>query len=133
MKTLLAKLVKLLNRIKSYLPTPLPKGVSEFTVWSNSIIEQAGAPNNDSVKFALATMVLHLSTEQDAYPKEKLAKRLRKAMANQVVSQVINDLKDKQAAEQKALLDKQQADQLEAAKKDTAAPVENPVPDGSKV
>lgn len=85
------------------LPTRLPAGIAEFDAWANDVIQLAGAPNNDSVKFSLAVMILHAGQDEDALPKNLFAKRLRKAMANQVVSQIINDLKAKQDAEQEAL------------------------------
>lgn len=104
----------------------LPRGLAEFETWAKEIIELAGAPDNDSVRFALATMVLHLGTEDDTYPKEGFAKRLRKAMANQVVSQVINELKAKQEADRLA---EQQA--LEAKQQEEATATS--VADGSQV
>lgn len=96
MKMIINKLKHFFNRIRAFFPTPLPQGLAEFETWSESVINLAGAPNNDSVKFALAVQVLHLDSTISHKPKEFFIRSLRKAMSNQIVSQVINDLKAKQ-------------------------------------
>lgn len=86
-----------LKKLLALIPTRLPQGLSEFESWSNEIISLYGSPNNDSVKFSLAVMILHLDSTTSHKPKAYFGRALRKAASNQVVSQVINDLKDKQA------------------------------------
>jgi hypothetical protein len=99
------KLKKAVSRFRALFPSRLPQGVTEFETWSDSIIELYGAPNNDSVKFSIAVMVLHLPSTTAYKSKEFFGRSLYKAMSNQVVSQVIQDLKTKQ----------EQAKQAEAA------------------
>lgn len=94
---------KISNKIKQFLNRNLlPQGISEFESWSADIITKAGLPDNDSVRFSVAVMVLHLPSECASKPKSYFIKCLQKAAANQVVSQVIQDLKAKQEAAQKA-------------------------------
>lgn len=97
MMKIVSKLKLLIERIAALFPSRLPQGLAHFEQWAESIIKMAGAPNNDSVKFTLAVQVLHLETTISHKAKEFFIRSLRKAMSNQVVSQVINDLKAKQA------------------------------------
>jgi hypothetical protein len=103
MKKTIEKFIYLLKTVLSYFPTSLPRGAEDFDAWSDSIISMAGSPNNDSVKFTLAVMILHLDPSISKKPKQDFVRLLHKAMSNQVVSQIINDLKEKQKAEATAL------------------------------
>lgn len=89
-------------RLLALLPTSLPKGVIEFETWANSIIELADMPNNDSMKFTLATMILHLDSTSAYKPKEFFIRSLKKAGSNQIAAQIMHDLKTKQQEEMKA-------------------------------
>lgn len=90
------KIKRLLRKVLAMLPSRLPSGVSEFEAWSVDIIDLYEAPNNDSIRFALATMILHAGA-QDAYKsKHFFGISLRKSMANQVAAAVMQDLKTKQ-------------------------------------
>lgn len=82
---------------------PLPMGIKEFEEWSSRIIQGAmvGASER-SLKFALASMVLHNlgpteSFKEDAY----FIHCLRKSAANQVAHVVMNEIKDEQELEKK--------------------------------
>lgn len=108
----------LINKIKRFIfnspyrSSPLPVGVAEFDSWSNSIIEISGRfADEKSMKFALATMILHADANESHLPKMYFVQRLRKSAANQIANQVFHDIKTQQAEELKA--------QQEAA--DTAA------------
>ena len=99
MKAVLLKLKKLLRLAKSFFPTSLPKGVTEFHAWADDIIDLSGAPDNDSVKFALATNILHASPTAAIKPKFHYILLMKKAMANQVASHIINETKARQENE----------------------------------
>lgn len=107
MKDLLLKLKRLLKLAKSLIPTSLPKGVTEFHAWADDIIDLSGAPNNDSVKFALATNILHASPTSAIKAKFHYILLIKKAMANQVASHVINEAKAKQETEREQERQKQ--------------------------
>ena len=103
----------ILKRLLSYLPSKLPVGVSEFQTWSDSVIELSGEfADRDSMKFALASQVIHLGPQKSSVPKNFFVRSMRKAAANQVASQVFQDIKLKQqlAAEKAALAAKQAED-----------------------
>lgn len=78
-------------------PSPLPQGVQEFHIWADSIIKAYELPNNDSVLFMLATMILHAKEDMAHAPKEYFGLRARKSAANQVAAGIMQDLKQKQA------------------------------------
>lgn len=78
---------------------PLPVGMQEFEEFSQRIIAQAGPyADEDSMKFALATSIIHADASKGSIPDKFFIDRLRKAAANQVASQVFQDIKNKQAA-----------------------------------
>lgn len=95
--TVKQKFNKIYNKLLSYIPSALPVGLEDFDSWAKSIIDQSKVPDNDSVRFSLAVMVLHLETTISHKAKAYFVRALHKAAANQVVSQVIQDLKAKQA------------------------------------
>jgi len=104
-----------IKRILAYLPTRLPVGMTEFNKWSNSIIELVGPiADETSLKWALAVAVLHLGETASSKPKMYFVRKLLKGAANQVVSQVIQDIKEAQKAAQDAAK-KQQEEQQQAA------------------
>ena len=96
MKSALLKIKKLWARTRALFPSKLPVGLTEFNTWSDSIIELYNAPNNDSVKFSLAVMVLHLPPTTAYKSKEYFGRSLTKGAANEVASYVMQDLKTKQ-------------------------------------
>lgn len=108
-----------LAKARQYVPTRLPIGLTDFHLWADDIIVVNGLPSNDSVRFALATMVLHLEAVSkielnflffkiqiftSAYKsKQFFAQGLLKSAANQVAAGHMHDLKEKQKAEQERL------------------------------
>jgi thiamine pyrophosphate-dependent acetolactate synthase large subunit-like protein len=93
----------LVKRLLSYLPTKLPVGLTEFHAWADSIIELSGKyADEDSLKFALASMILHIDAKVASISKNYFVNNLRKVAANQVAGQVFQDIKTKQQEAQKA-------------------------------
>lgn len=71
--------------------------MTEFNEWADSIIELSGKfADEDSMKFAIATMVMHLGPQRSHVPKNHFVRSLRKTAANQVAGQVFQDIKLKQ-------------------------------------
>jgi hypothetical protein len=111
--------MNLINKIKNFfvklthfLPTKIPTGIAEFESWSSSIIKTYGFPDNDSVRWALAVKILHDGETKALRAKRYFYLAMHKSMANQVVSQVIQDIKTKQ---QDALAAAQAAEKEAAA------------------
>jgi len=92
-----------LKRLLAYVPTKLPVGMTEMTVWMDSIIELSGQfADQDSMRFAIASILIHADSSKGALPKHYFISRLRKSAANQVASQVFQDIKTKQQEAQAA-------------------------------
>jgi hypothetical protein len=100
MKNLLNKLKNIPAKIRAYFPSPVPQGISEFQTWSDSIISLYGFPNNDSVRFALATMIMHSGPQAAYVSKHYFALMIKAGAAKQVASQVFQDIKTKQKAQE---------------------------------
>lgn len=92
----------LLSLVESYFPTAIPVGMSEFVKWQEKILRMSKVPDNDSTRFASAVMVLHLNSTEDRKPMRYFVKALNKSAANECANQIAMDLKNKQAAAQKA-------------------------------
>lgn len=87
----------LIKQLLSYLPTRLPNGLTEFNNWAKDIMELTGPlADEDSIKFALASQIMHMGAQSDRVPKRYFVASLRKAAANQVASQVFQDVKLRQ-------------------------------------
>lgn len=101
----------LLKRFLAYFPTQLPVGMFQFNTWADSIIELSGPiADKDSMLFALSSILIHADAKHGYLPKKYFVDRLIKSAANQVASQVFQDIKTKQqeaikAAELKKLED----------------------------
>lgn len=98
----MTKLKLLLKQLLAYLPSRLPAGKTEMHKFMDEIIEISGKfADIDSMKFAISSMVLRLDSTTARVSKQYFARALRKAAANQIVSVILNDIKDAQAAAQK--------------------------------
>lgn len=96
-------MLKFFKVARSYFPSKLPVGMSEFDAWADSIIELSGQfADVDSMKFAIASIVIHLPPTRSSVPKSYFVKSMRKSAANQVASQFFQDIKLKQMEAAKA-------------------------------
>lgn len=94
-----AKLIKTLKKLRNFLPSAVPLGIAEFEGWASDIISTYDFPNNDSVRFALATMILHSGPTAAFVSKRYFALMVKAGAAKQIASQVFQDIKIKQQAE----------------------------------
>ena len=96
LETLIAKVKRLGRRIMAFIPTKLPVGMTEFDAWASDIADLYNAPNNDSVKFSLAVMIMHLGPTEARKAKEYFGRTLHKGAATQVAHAIMQELKEKQ-------------------------------------
>ena len=93
--------------LKSFIPTRLPVGVTEFHNWAEDILKLVGpVADENSMKWAMAMCSLHLGEIQCYVSKQYFVRKLLKSANNQVVSHVMNEIKLKQ---------QQQVEQQQAA------------------
>lgn len=88
------------KRLLSYFPTKLPHGMAEFERWSKDIISLSRAPDNESTRFAVAVMILHMDAGEDSKPKHWFVKKLNKAACNELANKIAMDLKEAQKKRQ---------------------------------
>lgn len=104
------KFARLVKIVGACLPTRLPVGMTEFNAWSQDIIdtfEVGGIADNDSLKWALAGIIMALGPTKAYVPKLYFFLVLVKSASNQIASGFMYELKQKQAAEQ--LVEKQKS------------------------
>lgn len=89
---------RLLEQVLSYLPTALPHGMEEFNEWSRSIISLSRAPDNESTRFAVAVMILHMEAGEDTKAKRWFVKKLNKAACNELANGIAMQIKEAQKA-----------------------------------
>lgn len=84
-------------------PRKLPTGMTQFNAFKKRIFSKTGPiADETSMAFALASIVIHADAKHGALPDSYFVDRLIKSAANQVASQVFQDIKIQQAEEQKA-------------------------------
>jgi len=106
MSTLLKKVTKPVRLLLAFFPSALPVGMSHFHVWADDIIELYGLEKhaaNDSLKFSLATMIMHSGPTDAFKSKFSFLLKLKSAMAKQIAGAHFTEIKLKQKAEQDAL------------------------------
>lgn len=91
-----AAIGKFLTKLRNRLPSAVPQGMQEFENWSSSIINTYGFPNNDSVRFALATMIMHSGPTAAYASKHSFAVMVKAGAAKQVASQAFTVIKQRQ-------------------------------------
>jgi hypothetical protein len=82
-------LKRLLKRLASYLPRPLPTGMTAFNQWVEEIIWLSGLPNNASTRKAAASFILQLRPNVGWISLHMTVRLLVKAAANQVALEVL--------------------------------------------
>lgn len=81
----------------SLLPTPVPTGMTEFDTWSQSIIDTFQFKADDeSVRFTLATMIMHQGPLSAYVPKLKFALMMKATMAKQIAAAQFQQIKQRQ-------------------------------------
>lgn len=91
---------KLLKIIRSYFPSKLPTGMTEMNKWLDDIVKLTGPIANErDMHFVLCSILIHADVKFGYLPKRYFVTRLIKSAANQVASQIFQDIKLKQAEE----------------------------------
>jgi len=103
---------RLFNRIRGYFPSLLPTGTEAFHKWSDKLIETYPMPteDKDSLKFALATTIMHLGPQDHHKANEYFYRTIVAGASKQVAHSVFTDIK----LSQKAAAEKLAAEELAA-------------------
>lgn len=122
-KSLLTSAKSAVQRLLAFVPTPLPIGVAAHEKWVTSILSMYGYPDNDSTRFAVATMVLNLGPTSAYKAKRYFGLAIHAGAAKQIAGHFYVELKEKQKAEE-AARKKAEATALTAAASDVQ-PIQN--------
>ena len=128
LKSLLQQLKLLPKRLLSRIPTKLPVGLSQFDAWTKEIIELSGQfADETSIRFVLASELMHSDAKKGSVPKHYFVSRCRKLAANQTAGYILQEIKaaqEKVKAEEAA---KAEAARVAALPPPEAKPVVHPV------
>ncbi len=87
-----------LRYLLAFIPEKLPVGTTSMETFMLDIIDLAGQyADVDSMRFAIASMLIHAPANYGMLSKHYFIVRLRKSAANQIASQVFQEIKTKQA------------------------------------
>ncbi len=85
------------KHLLSYIPEKLPVGITAFNQFADDIIELAGNyADKQSMLYAISSMLIHAPHDKGSLSKHYFVVRLRKSAANQVASQVFQQIKTAQ-------------------------------------
>lgn len=102
--TLLTRLKGYLRLIRNLFPEEPPQGIAAFHALADAVVRDYNLPDNDSIRFALAAMIMNGQGKSGSVYKSKFqyAIMLKEAAAKQVAGQVFYDIKTAQQEKQKA-------------------------------
>lgn len=108
-------LTRLIKQFLGLFPSALPTGVTAFNEWADDIRSTYDLPtqDEDSIKFTLSTIIMHLGPQAAYKPKYYFVLTLRAGAAKQVAGQVFTDIKTRAA--EKAYAEKAAAEAREVA------------------
>lgn len=93
----------LAKRVLSLIPTKLPTGMTEFNQFVADIIELVpGLADDRSIRFTVASMIMHLGPQRSHVAKNYFVRSLQKTAANQISHAVMLDIKKEQEEQRKA-------------------------------
>lgn len=92
----MARLKKLILRVRGIFPSALPKGLSDFNIFAEDIFNTYDFPNHPSYRHAIATMIMHLHPLCHKKSKAFFARGIRKSQANEVAFEVLRILRDEE-------------------------------------
>lgn len=104
MSKFIKTVVRCWRQLRGLFPSALPVGLSEFNVWSQSIADTYVLPttNIDSIKFTLATSIMHLDATAARKPKYWFVLLVRASAAKQIAGAAFTEIKERSKAAQAA-------------------------------
>lgn len=102
-------LKKILNKFLSYLPTPLPMGMTAYLEWSKSIADLIGPITSieSDLHFCISAEVIRLGPSVCLVSKHYFVRRVRAGVAKQIAGAVFSDIKEKDRQDKAAQAAKQ--------------------------
>lgn len=91
---------KLCKKALYLFPSRLPVGMTELKDFTNSILDTYDLPNNESMHFAIANMIMHSGNTTSHRPKCFFYKALINAMAKEVAFAREKELREERKKQQ---------------------------------
>lgn len=98
MKQIVKKVKVFIQKLLDRRSTRLPDGMQEFEVWAQSLVDTYGFPDNPSVRFMFAAMVLNLGQTEAYKPKRFFALSGLAAASKEIAHAKMVALKEAQEA-----------------------------------
>lgn len=93
--SLITKIKRPIRRALCRVKKRLPIGVTQFDKMCDNFFATYDIPDNDSMRRALATMIMHLPPDRCRASQHYFATALYKAMSNEIAYNFIQSLKEK--------------------------------------
>jgi len=93
-------LLRLLSRLKFHFPSKLPKGMTEFHAFCDSIFDVYDIPKTDSYYHSIAVMIQHLPPTTVYKTKAWFAASIYNAQARECAFYKIKEIRDRQETEE---------------------------------
>ncbi len=131
MNKLIKKVKAAIQKYKDRRPTRLPDGMAAFETWCQSLIDTYGFPDNDSVRFMFAAMIMNLKQTEAYVPKRYFALSGLAAASKEIAHGVMVELKLAQQARADAEAKAASQPKLTGPVSLVQSPTEATVPTGS--
>ena len=91
---------KVLQLLKSFLPTLLPIGLTAFNAFLDEVVALVGPiASTRDIKWVISNEIMHMPITKHRVAKQHFVRIIRKYAANQLAAHTVNVLKEEQAAE----------------------------------
>jgi len=116
-----------INYLLSFFPSRLPVTQAEFDAWLDSVmaLRPEGIPDNRAIRFAAASMMLHVEQGKSWLSKRYFVRKLHRAGANEIAYAFMEKCKADEKADNAAKQAEQTTDEYKAkveAKADRESP-----------
>lgn len=120
--------MKLLKKLASYIPTPVPTGMTQFDAYVADIVGLVGPiATPDDIEWVVNAEMMRIGPTRSRLPKNEFVKTVRVAAAKQLAGARFQALKLKheeaaKAAQAQAVLEQQAATSQELVQSETPTP-----------
>jgi len=116
LNTLLTKAKSFVRKLRDFLPTALPQGMSEYEHYVSTLIADYNfAASENDIRYVIAAMFVNGIVSGDTFRRRKLVQAIRAAIAKQIAGAVFQQIQNDHKAKLKAEQEKAMAAKLAEA------------------
>lgn len=93
MRRIQAKIRLFFEKIKGRFEEPIPLGLTGMRAFSADVLRIYEIPDFPSYRHAIAAMIMHMGDASIMIRKKDVARKLKKAMANQIAYSIIENIR----------------------------------------